>query len=77
MTLRLDEETSLALDALAKATDRSKSYLALRAIDEFIRLNAWQVDAIREGIADADAGELLEHDELKRRWSLRLENPLD
>jgi len=31
MTLRLDEENGLAPDALAKATDRSKSYLALPA----------------------------------------------
>ena len=77
MTLRLNEETSKALEALAKATDRSKSYLALRAIDEFIRLNAWQVEEIRKGIAEADAGEFVEHKDLKQRWESRLANPLD
>ena len=77
MTLRLSDETSQALDALAKTTDRSMSYLIQRAIDDHFSLNAWQVEAIREGIAGAQAGELVEHDTLKRRWEGKLADSLD
>jgi predicted transcriptional regulator len=77
LTLRIDNETNAALDALAQATDRSKSYLALRAIDEYLKLNGWQVEAIRAGIADADAGRLLDHAEIRQRWETRLADSLD
>lgn len=77
ITLRISEETNAALDALAEATDRSKSYVALRAIDEYLTLNAWQVEAIRAGIAEADSGELIEHAEIKAQWEARLADPLD
>lgn len=77
LTLRLNNETDAALDALAQATDRSKSYLALRAIDEYLRLNAWQVGAIRAGIAEADAGCLVEHTGVKDRWERHLADSLD
>ena len=72
ITLRISDDTNAALDALAAATERSKSYLALRAIDQYIELNTWQLDAIRSGIADADAGRLIEHAEVKQRWQAKL-----
>ena len=72
ITLRISDDTNAALDALAAATERSKSYLALRAIDQYIELNTWQLDAIRSGIADADAGRMIEHEEVKQRWQAKL-----
>ena len=38
LSIRVPEELSERLDALAKATDRSKSFLAVQAIEEFGRL---------------------------------------
>jgi predicted transcriptional regulator len=55
LTLPIPENTNKALDDLAKLTGRSKADLALVAIDEYMRLNAWQLEAIRAGVADADA----------------------
>ena len=72
ITLRISDDTNAALDALAAATERSKSYVALRAIDQYIELNTWQLDAIRAGIADADAVRLIEHAEVKQRWKAKL-----
>ncbi len=54
MTLRLDEETKQRLDVLAKATDRSKAYLAMQAIKCYLDSNEWQVRAIQEAIEEAD-----------------------
>jgi predicted transcriptional regulator len=31
-------------------------------------LNAWQIDAIQAGIDDADAGRMVNHQDVKQRW---------
>ncbi len=56
-TLRLSEATLNALDRLAGRTERSRSWLATKAIEDYIALNAWQIDKIEAGIAAADRGE--------------------
>ncbi|MBI5604138.1 MAG: ribbon-helix-helix protein, CopG family [Deltaproteobacteria bacterium] len=74
ISVRMPERLAERLENLAKATDRSKSYLASMAIEEFIAVQEWQVQAIREGIAEAEAGKLVGHEkalkELKK-WSKR------
>jgi RHH-type rel operon transcriptional repressor/antitoxin RelB len=62
LSIRVPEELSERLDALAKATDRSKSFLAVQAIEEFVTVQEWQVAAIQEGIAEADAGKVVPHE---------------
>jgi len=62
ISLMVPEELAARLDNLCKATDRSRSYLATLAIEEFVAVQEWQVEAISEGIADAEQGRLLPHD---------------
>ncbi len=62
ISLRVPEELAARLDNLSKATDRSRSYLATLAIEEFVAVQEWQVEAIKEGIADADQGRILSHE---------------
>ena len=54
MTLRLEPALKQRLDHLAEATQRSKSFLAAQAIREFVDLNEWQVQEIRDALAEAD-----------------------
>ena len=54
MTLRLDDETNDRLSNLAGATDRSKAYLTLQALKLFLENNEWQVQDIKEAVAEAD-----------------------
>lgn len=54
MTLRLDDETSDRLSNLAGATERSKAYLAMQALKLFLENNEWQVQQIKEAVAEAD-----------------------
>ncbi|WP_295389828.1 ribbon-helix-helix protein, CopG family [uncultured Thiodictyon sp.] len=72
MTLSLSDETDQALDALVQATARTKSDLVERAVVAFLSHNAWQVAAICEEIAQADAGELIDHQSVRRRWEAKL-----
>jgi predicted transcriptional regulator len=43
MTVRLTPELSEKLEALARDTKRSKSYLASEAIASYVDRNAWQI----------------------------------
>jgi predicted transcriptional regulator len=56
MTVRLKPELSGKLEALARNTKRSKSYLAGEAIASYIEMNAWQVARIKAALAEARSG---------------------
>ncbi len=74
ISVRVAEEVAERLAALAEATDRSKSYVAAQAIEEFLALQEWQVKAIRKGLAEANAGKLVDHQEalkVLRKWGRR------
>lgn len=71
ISIRVPEELAARLDNLSRATDRSKSYLATLAIEEFVAVQEWQVEAINEGIADAEEGRVASHEEAVaelRKW---------
>ncbi|BCB17471.1 CopG family ribbon-helix-helix protein [Bosea sp. ANAM02] len=63
-TIRLDDEMLAKLDALAADTDRSRNWIAAKAIQDYVELNAWQIAKIKEGIAQADRGEFATEEEL-------------
>lgn len=65
-TLRLDEATLHELDRLAEKTERSRSWLATKAIEDYIALNAWQIGKIDAGIAAADRGDFASDDDVAR-----------
>ncbi|MGH7037060.1 MAG: CopG family ribbon-helix-helix protein [Stellaceae bacterium] len=56
MTVRLTPEMREKLDALARDTKRSKSYLASEAIETYINLNTWQIAHIKAALAEDEAG---------------------
>ena len=56
VTARIPEDLATKLDALAKATNRSKSFLVASALEEFLNTQGWQVERINESIAQADGG---------------------
>ena len=53
------------LDRLAAATARSKSVVAADAIRAYLDLYEWQVNEIRAGLREADAGDFASHTEVK------------
>jgi RHH-type rel operon transcriptional repressor/antitoxin RelB len=75
VTVRIKPEIAARLEKLAELMDRSKSYLAAEAIEEYLEINEWQVQAIKEGIAAADRGETVNFEDIKKHWEKRIENP--
>lgn len=73
MSLRLPDELATALAELATATGRTRSYLAIEALREYIEREAWQVAKIQKGIEQADASEFATEEEVaafrNRDWT--------
>ena len=74
VSFRLDSEKVEALDSLAKALDRDRTYLLNEAVAAYLEVQEWQLEHIRAGIREADAGKLIEHSEVKKlaaKWRAR------
>ena len=68
MTIRLDHESKNRLDKLAEITHRSKSFLASEAINQYIKIQEWQMSEIQQGIEEAEAGQLVDHENILNYW---------
>ena len=71
LSVRVEPEVKARLDALADATQRSRSFLAAEAIREYVEINEWQLQEIQNAVAEADAGDFASDDELAslaRTW---------
>ncbi len=66
-TIRVDEADKDRLEALARSTGRSRSFLAAEAIAEYLAVNEWQIAGIKAAIEDLERGERIEH-EAVRKW---------
>jgi len=79
MTVRLTPEVSEKLEALARDTKRSKSYLASEAITSYVDRNAWQIEEIKKGLDEARSGTPgIPHEEVEkwvRSWDTDHELP--
>ena len=53
---RIEKSISEKLNLLSKATARSRSFLISEAIKVYVDEQSWQIEAIKEGIKQADQG---------------------
>jgi len=77
ITVRVTPQVAKRLQRLAKATERSKSFLAAEAIEEYLAVQEWQVKAILEGVKAADRGEGVDFEEVKKTWEKKLADSSD
>jgi predicted transcriptional regulator len=67
MELRLTPEKEALLQQLATRTGRPTSDLLEEAIDRFLDYDAWFIREVEKGLAQADHGELIDHEEVVAR----------
>jgi predicted transcriptional regulator len=65
-TVRLEEAVLRDLDRLAEKTERSRNWLVSQAVQDYVSMNAWQIERIEEGIAAADRGDFAAEAEVAR-----------
>jgi predicted transcriptional regulator len=56
-TVRLPDDVTKKLDALAAKVDRSRSYIAAQAIGDYVTREAWQLADVETGLQQAGRGE--------------------
>lgn len=84
ITVSIDDKTRHRLEMLAKSTSRTKSYLITHAIKDYLEVNELQVQEITKGIKEADAGHLINHEDVLKKaidsfgaWEEREESSVD
>lgn len=73
LTLRIADDLKEQLEALAEATGRTKSFLAVEAIRSYLQEEAWQVAEVRQALQEADAGDFAEArevEQMRSKWLL-------
>lgn len=71
VSIRLKPETKRQLDRLAKSADRSVNYLVSDAITIYVQEQQRQLESIRRGFAEIEAGHYIPHEAMKS-WLLSL-----
>jgi predicted transcriptional regulator len=66
LTLRLAAKLKKQLDRLSKSMNRSRSFVAAQAIQEYVSVNEWQINEIKKGLAEADAGDFATDEEMQQ-----------
>ena len=66
LNVRLPSDLASQLEALTKATGRTKSFLTVEALRGYIQAESWQVKDIKDGLAEADRGEFASDEEVTR-----------
>lgn len=76
LSIRVDSTTKARLDALARRSKRSKSFLAAEAITAFIETEEWQFGEIQAGIAELNTGKGIPHEKVStwmKAWGKKAE----
>ncbi|MGA7378089.1 MAG: hypothetical protein WBW36_17180, partial [Candidatus Sulfotelmatobacter sp.] len=71
---RLEADKVSALDELAQFLDRDRTYLLAEAVQAYLHVQQWHLEQIRAGIAEADAGKVVDHRKIRAtasRWRRR------
>lgn len=65
-TIRVPDDVAERLNQLAQKLDRSRSYMAAQAIEDFVAREEWQLAEIEAGIVEADRGDFASGDDVAR-----------
>jgi predicted transcriptional regulator len=71
ITFRLPDEKLQALDSVAEAQQRDRSFVINEAVTQYLSLHEYHRELIEEGIRQDDAGVVIVHQKLRAmaaRW---------
>lgn len=69
INVRVPEALYAQIEELARATARTKSFLAIEALKGYVESESWQVRDIRAGIEEADAGDFASAEEVAETFA--------
>lgn len=69
ISIRLDEPMRTALDEVAQSMGRDRSWVVKQALEEYLAVQAWQLQHIGRAIASTEAGEFASDEEVAARFA--------
>jgi len=66
MEVRLKPDLEEKLSRLANEQGRDRESLVVEAVERMVGYDAWFVQEVEKGLAAADRGEFLEHEEIRK-----------
>jgi predicted transcriptional regulator len=66
LTFRAPEEKVAALDSIAAMQQRDRSFILNEAVDQYLSLEEYNLAMIDQGIREDDAGDMIDHSEIKK-----------
>jgi len=66
LTVRVEPRMRKELDGIAAALERDRSYVVNEALKAYLDIHQWQIDHIRQGLREADAGKFASAGDVKR-----------
>lgn len=64
LNLQISESLVEQLDSITKATGESRSSVIMRAIEAFLDVRAWQIEEIKAGLREIEAGDFASPEEV-------------
>jgi RHH-type rel operon transcriptional repressor/antitoxin RelB len=74
VSVRVKPEVAERLKALSQIMHRSSSFLAAEALEEYLDIHEWQIQAIQEGLDAVDREEVIDFASVKKKWEKRRED---
>lgn len=78
LTIRVDQSVKERLEAVAQRLNRSKSFVAGEAIEEYLAVHEWQIEGINKALRSIDAGKGVSHSAVAEwvdSWGTETERP--
>lgn len=66
MEVRLKPDLEEKLSRLANEKGRDRESLVVEAVERMVDYDAWFVQEVEKGLASADRGEFIEHEEIRK-----------
>lgn len=64
MTIRVTPDLKEKLGRLALSTRRSRSFLAVEAVEAYVERELQIIDSVQQGLADMEAGRVTTHEDV-------------
>jgi predicted transcriptional regulator len=76
--IRVPQELREQIDRIAASMDRSRNWVVTEAIEQYLDVQRWQVELIRERLAEAESGNatFIPHEEVMERQEKKLREKL-
>lgn len=67
VTFRVPEEKLMDIDSVATIQQRDRTFVLNEAVTQYLSLQEYHRELIEEGIRQADAGDLIDHEDVKKK----------